>query len=340
MDPGRAAARLLAEFGLPTDVVAVDEVGRAWSNQVWSVRTTRGHYAIKELLNPWGDPLWREWLAEASRFELRAVDAGVHSPRPLPTSAGDALVDLDGRTFRAHEWIDTSRPCPDGPVSKDIARAVARDLAIMHALHVAPTRQDVFPTPTTETCDAWPELVTELQRVGSPYAQDAERIVPEVATIREWFVRRPDGRRVMSHGDIDQKNLLLTDGTVWLVDWDVAAPWLPAEEAMRTAMSLASWTSPAIVDVFLSAYFREGGDAFEPGATLLAHDLRIGLDWLDRCLRVAAGLLSAEDHRVAEARQQVDADLRRLPERVATAADLPRPSTKPHESLRSHKFGP
>ena len=210
----------------------------------------------------------------------------------------------------------------------------------MHALQVAPTRQDVFPTPTTETCDGWPDLVAELRRAGSPYGEQAERLLPEVATIREWFVQRPEGRRVMSHGDVDQKNLLLASGAAWLVDWDVAAPWLPAEEAMRTAMSLASWTSQAIVDVFLSAYFDGVGETFDPDATLLAHDLLIGLDWLDRCLRVASGLLPAEGHRVAEARQQADAELRHLPERVAIAADLRPSSTKPHESLRSHTFGP
>ncbi|GGB39096.1 hypothetical protein GCM10011492_32360 [Flexivirga endophytica] len=324
MDPPRTVDRLLATFGVPADVVAVAEVGRAWSNRVWSVRTTRGHYAVKELLNPWGDPLWREWLEEAIRFEQFAVDAGVRSPNLLRTGTGDAVVDLDGRTFRAHEWIEDSRPCPDGSANASIVRAVARDLATMHALGVEPTRQDVFPVPTTATCDGWPDLIGELQQVASPYAHDAERIALEVATIRSWFVRRPDGRMVMSHGDVDQKNLLLANGSTWLVDWDVAAPWLPAEEAMRTAMSLANWTSPVIVDDFLATYFREGGEAFEPDASLLAHDLRISLDWLDRCLRIASGLLPAERHRVAEARQQIDAEMHRLPNHVAIVGDLAR----------------
>lgn len=318
------AERLLGGFGLTPQVLAIEEVGRAWSNRVWSVRTAGGHYAVKEMLNPWGDPSWREWLDEAIRFERRAVEAGVRSPRPILSPAGEALLDLDGRTFRAHEWIERARPCPSGPVPKSVACVVARDLATMHDLHAVPSREDVFPTPTTATCDGWPALVAELRRRGSPYAEGAERVAPEVATIRSWFVRRPDGRMVMSHGDVDQKNLLLANGSTWLVDWDVAAPWLPAEEAMRTAMSLANWTSPVIVDDFLATYFREGGEAFEPDASLLAHDLRISLDWLDRCLRIASGLLPAERHRVAEARRQIDAEMHRLPNHVAIVGDLAR----------------
>lgn len=323
MDEHRTLSALLSEFALPAELSAVDEVGRAWSNRVWSVRTSCGRYAVKELLNPWRDPLWREWLEEAIRFERHAVAVGVHAPQPLLTGSGAALVDIDGRTFRVHEWMENSRPCPDGAVTEQIARAIARDLAMMHGLQFAPTRQDVFPTPTAATCDGWPELVEQLQRVGSPYAQNAARILPDVATIREWFVRRPDGRKVMSHGDVDQKNLLLADGSAWMIDWDVAAPWLPAEEALRTAMSLASWTSPAIVDVFLSAYFSAGGETFEPDATLLAHDLRIGLDWLDRCLRIASGLEPADPRRQAEASAQAAYELLVLQERVAITADLP-----------------
>ena len=45
----------------------------------------------------------------------------------------------------------------------------------------------------------------------------------------------------MTHGDVDQKNILLTaDGPV-LCDWDAAAPMIPARELADVAMSLAGW---------------------------------------------------------------------------------------------------
>lgn len=331
----------LREFGIHHEVVSVTDVGRAWSNRVWSVRTSAGHFAVKELLNPWNDPMWREWLDQAIRFERRATEAGVHAPAQLVTAAGEALVDLNARTFRAHVWVENAEPCPGGPVTESIARSVARDLATMHALQAVPARDDVFPTATTATCDGWPELVAELRRRGSSYADAAGAIEGEVTTIRDWLLRRTSCQNdtFMSHGDVDQKNLLLADGAVWLVDWDVAAPWSPAEEAMRTAISLAGWRDPTVVDTFLSAYVSEGGGPFAPDATLLAQDLVIGLDWLDRCVRIAAGLLPADPRRRAEARQQAASGLHALPTRVRIAADLPHWTTKPHRTRQSHTFG-
>lgn len=163
--------RVLTTFGLFDDIADVAAVGRAWSNCVWSVSTTGGCYAVKEMLNPWNDPLWREWLEEAIAFEESAIAAGVRAPRLILTPDGAALADVDDRTFRVHEWIEDAAPCSDGPVPVELARAVARDLASMHALHVAPGRTDVFPAPSTATCDGWPDLLAELHRSGSPQRQ-------------------------------------------------------------------------------------------------------------------------------------------------------------------------
>lgn len=318
--------RVLTAFGVPDTVVAVERVGRAWSNRMWSVRTTGGNFAVKEMLNPWNDPFWREWLDEAISFEHAAVTAGVQAPRLVLTPAGEALVDVEGRTFRVHEWVTDAVPCPDGPVSPDVARAVARDLATMHALRAAPAHTGVFPVPTTTTCDGWTGLVTTLRQVGSPYADAAEFVAPDIAVVRSWFDQRPatEGRQVMSHGDVDQKNLLLAGGTPWLVDWDVAAPWVPAEEALRTALPLADWSEPAVVRAFLASYAEAGGEVVEPARELLGVDLIIGIDWLDRCLRIAAGLQDADPRRVDQARAQAPRQLREIHDQVAIATHLPR----------------
>lgn len=318
--------RVLTTFGLFDDIADVAAVGRAWSNCVWSVSTTGGCYAVKEMLNPWNDPLWREWLEEAIAFEESAIAAGVRAPRLILTPDGAALADVDDRTFRVHEWIEDAAPCSDGPVPVELARAVARDLASMHALHVAPGRTDVFPAPSTATCDGWPDLLAELHRSGSPHAAAAERATSDIAAVRGWFAQRlvANGRHVMSHGDVDQKNLLLTGWTPWLVDWDVAAPWVAGEEALRTALSLADWRGPALVRAFLASYNDAGGAAVALMPEALSISLIIGIDWLDRCLRIAAGLQDADPQRVEEARTQVPAQLREMHAQVAIVADLPR----------------
>jgi aminoglycoside phosphotransferase (APT) family kinase protein len=316
--------RVLHSFGVPGELVEVHQLGGAWSNRVWSVRTTTHQYAVKELLNPWQDPHWREWLDESIAFERKAIGAGVRAPMPVLTVDGAALVDLDGRTFRAHHWIADAVPCPDGPVPTKLAALVARDLAIMHDLHATPSRADVFPQPTSATCDAWPDLIAQLRRIGSPYARMARGVAPEIACVGEWFAHRaPDANRVMSHGDIDQKNILLARGSAWLVDWDVAMPWRPEEEILRTALSLAVWRERPVVRRFFAAYRDAGGTTPEPAPEKFSLDLVIGIDWLDRCLRIASGMQDAEPQRIDEAHRQASQGLRTLPARVAIARNFP-----------------
>lgn len=325
VDDLQLLGRVLREFGIPDEVVSVDGVGRAWSNRVWSARTTHGHYAVKQLLNPWRDPRWREWLTESIDFERKAIAAGVHAPQVVLDPSGEALVEVSDRTFRVHEWIEAADPCPDGPVTSLTAGAIARDLATMHGLRVAPSRVDVFPTPSTGTCEGWSALVRDLRRVGSSYADEAARVSPAIEQVHDWLLARPQdsGRPVMSHGDVDPKNLLLADGEPWLVDWDVAAPWVPAEETLRTALALVDWREARVARAFLTTYSAASGNDTDLSPELLSTDLIISIDWLDRCLRIASGMQPAERHRVAEAQHQVVVELRRLPERIAIARDLP-----------------
>jgi hypothetical protein len=86
---------VLAAFGLRGEVTALTPVAGAWSNRVWRLAASGGAFAVKELRNPWRDPDWQHWLAEAWQFELRALHAGISMPEPIPNPAdGQCLAAL------------------------------------------------------------------------------------------------------------------------------------------------------------------------------------------------------------------------------------------------------
>ncbi|MGH3481208.1 MAG: hypothetical protein ACRDQD_30870, partial [Nocardioidaceae bacterium] len=94
-------ASVLRTFALGREVLSIQPVPAAWSNRVYRLRTDRGEFAVKQLLNPWRDPRWMEWLDEAWRFELAALDAGVAMPEPVPNPAtGHWLGQVDAYTQR------------------------------------------------------------------------------------------------------------------------------------------------------------------------------------------------------------------------------------------------
>lgn len=125
----------------------------------------------------------------------------------------------------------------------------------------------------------------------------------------------------MSHGDLDSKNLVMAD-KAWIVDWDVATPWRPVDEVVRSALSLADWSDPHIAAEFIGAYENHSGTNLVFDRTCLAGDLAIGLDWLARCLRRAAGVEPCPADRRDEAREQARSQAASLPDRVAVADDI------------------
>lgn len=308
---------VLAAFGLAGKIISAERVGRAWSNRVFRVSTTAGEYAIKQLINQWQEPDWLAWLEEAAAFELRAAEAGIAMPRPITSPSGMIFVDVGPDTFRAHKWI-RGAPCPDGPVDEDTAGRLGAELARIHALQLLPTRTDVFPTWSRSNIDGWDDLVARLgvhdQRLAALAAAAApavRRLGALVDRCETDFTGQP-----MSHGDVDQKNLIMTTSGPVLCDWDVSGPWPPRQELARTALSLAAWSVPAVARAVIAGYRGAGGQAYEIGPEDLGMDMSIGLDWTVLCLERAAGLRDDGEQRRREADVSVDDQLVQLDSRL------------------------
>ena len=64
MDDAPDPHAVVRAFELPGRLVDCTDVGGGWSNRVLRLATSRGDYAVKALRNAWGEPRWRERLAE------------------------------------------------------------------------------------------------------------------------------------------------------------------------------------------------------------------------------------------------------------------------------------
>ena len=107
------------------------------------------------------------------------------------------------------------------------------------------------------------------------------RAAPSVALIAD--LARSAGSRpeqeVMTHGDIDQKNLLATSAGPVLCDWDLAVPLVPRRELADVAMSLARWEDMSITRDVVRASRLAGGDDTPIEPPDLGQSMMIGLDW-------------------------------------------------------------
>jgi hypothetical protein len=112
---------------------------------------------------------------------------------------------------RVHHFVHGD-PCPVGPVEPETAEWAGEILAGLHALDVDPEDPSLYPVPSTATADAWPELVRAVGELGYSWAADLDAMTPVVARAARMAASglAVAGRAVMSHGDIDQKNVVLS----------------------------------------------------------------------------------------------------------------------------------
>ncbi len=124
----------------------------------------------------------------------------------------------------------------------------------------------MFPVPNTGPASRWTELTDAAEWSGAAWARLLRAAAPAVSQIAE-LVRTagylPD-QEVMTHGDIDQKNLIASAPGPVLCDWDLAVPLVPRRELADVALSLACWDDTRIAREVVRAYRRAGGDDTPP----------------------------------------------------------------------------
>jgi len=228
-DPDPVA--VIAAFGLQDAATVWAPVGGAWSNRVYRLDAGYRRYAVKEMRNSWAHSRWQDWLAESWSLEREAIAAGVAAPQPVPNpqdgscfawvSRRDPMLPM--AAVRVHQWVQ-GRPFSLGPVDPHVARWAGRVLAALHGLQVRPRDRTVFPVPNTDTASRWPELTDSAERSGVAWAHLLQVAAPAVTLIAELARSAgylPD-QEVMTHGDIDQKNLIASPSGPVLCDWDLA----------------------------------------------------------------------------------------------------------------------
>jgi aminoglycoside phosphotransferase (APT) family kinase protein len=332
MMDGPDPAAVLAAFRIAGRAVDLVEVSGAWSNRVYRLTTDTGRrYAVKQLLDTWGDTGWQAWLDVAWEFERSAFAAGVEMPEPIANPADDGcLAWVTSRAngapvpVRLHRWVDGGAIGP-GPVDRAVARWAGRVLATLHGLRFRPVERTAFPALGTESADRWPELVRAAVDARAAWAGLLMEAEPAVRTIAELSRQAPpsDEPEPMSHGEIDQKNIVRSPRGPVLCDWDVAHPVVPRQELAEAAMSMAGWKRVHIARTVVSAYEAAAGRQVTVAPADLGPAMMRSLDWIRFNVERAIGTRPAGDGERARSSGLVPGLVQQLPQHVYVAQRVP-----------------
>ncbi len=276
----------------------------------WRLTTSEGAYLVKSLRS--GTDSRALWLEE------RALAAGLSVPAPV----GGGVRELAGHGMvRVYPWLE-HRPYVYSPL---VAGWLGRTLSVLHSL--APASPPDVPWADR---GVWPESVwTRWASAGKPWAAVLGERLPVVvglsARLVEVYSRVPDW--VVTHGDFEPHNVLITAEGPVLVDWDTVWVYSAALQAGRVAYAFGAG-EPFRVRAILAAY---EGDVSWAGMDLFVSTLSHELASLG--LRIAAVLgeipaprwlrLATADERIARQLDGLPALISRLNTLAAHCAAAP-----------------
>ncbi|MCT4791969.1 MULTISPECIES: phosphotransferase [Exiguobacterium] len=205
-------------------------------HKMFLLQTTTGTYAIK-LLNPiiLSRPTARQKFIDSERI-VTAL-AGEVSALPALTINGSALHQIGTQYYLVFQWVD-GWTLPIHQVTPNHAELIGEQLAQIHTADLSslPIQQTLAPSESPVSWDIFAEKIRQQGlTVLEPYLSDLKRIKrwdnEASSALKQWR-----GTSVLSHRDLDAKNVLWKSGAPILIDWESAGPIHPMHDFLETAL--------------------------------------------------------------------------------------------------------
>lgn len=245
--------------GKPTPVAG------GFHHRMWRLDTNLGRFAIKQL----GEDAALSYVNLAGHYNATEAVAKQFAACGFPALYAldrecEHLQLRDGEAYLVYPWT-TARAVPKEHISELQACRVASIMAQMHSADI-----DVpglgHERPNWLGGDRLVELVQQARRSNVRDAGELESRLEHLVGIADAHpaaIEMLSQHRVVSHGDLDHKNVLWTeDGEPVIIDWESARRLNPTHELLLGALDWSGITSHFELGpfrIFLSAYRDAGG---------------------------------------------------------------------------------
>jgi thiamine kinase-like enzyme len=233
---------------------------------MWRVRTDRDSYAIKQLSNKI-DLKNKDIL---KNYETTEKIANQFSNLKIPAISaieknGIRLIIIDDTGFLVYSWVN-ARGIKDGVVSEHHALKISEVLSMMHFINldvpeISENSMDIY------TSDKIIELIEKTEIHGCPFSsvlKKHQNLILSLHNDYENSLKLLRKNTVISHGDLDQKNVLWNSlGEPILIDWESACRLNPTYDIINTAFYwsgiITADFSPDLFIKMIRIYQKSGG---------------------------------------------------------------------------------
>ncbi|WP_406687936.1 phosphotransferase [Rossellomorea vietnamensis] len=252
---------------------------------MYAVETTTGKYAVKAL-NPsimkrpdaLGNYIRSEQVARLVSENVPAI--------PAKTFDGDAIQKVGEQWFLVFDWVE-GRSVKQDEISIEHCRMIGSLLADIHhtdfqGIEIEPEETEVRPSID------WYAYLQEGQDMKAEWVKSFDDIIEN---LYEWDAgaREAESRlgndRVMSHRDLDPKNVMWVNGEPVVIDWESAGFIHPMHDLVETALYWSGATNQDRFSAFIRGYQGENGAITSDWEAVLANGFSGKLGWLEYNLK-------------------------------------------------------
>ncbi len=253
-------------------------------------------------------------------LERLAIAAGIRTAMPLTPVAPEFgwCTRIPGHGwFRAHAWLE-HRPVAE---TDDLTAWLGETLATLHRLLPDDDSVDLTAVGIHPAAN-WRDWVAEAEDTGRSWSGLARSRLGYIDDLTERLrvlYSRPG--QVVTHGDFEPNNVLITADGPALIDWDTVRTYPPALQAARVALRFGRGQDDRMMAI-LDAYRNAGGQLDGIGEELFFS--RVGHRLASLGILIAVLLGRRQPPRwvnLATAERRVIDDLRGLPELVDDLVD-------------------
>lgn len=282
---------------------------------MYRVKTTQGEYAVK-ILNA---DIMKRPTAYQNMVNSEIVSNALKGTVPLVAARvfdGKHVIEFEGAFWMVFDWMDGQSIYPPDLTAQHCAQV--GDL--LGRIHAADIRVDTMSyDENIRQPFAWRELLNAAQQESPKCFALLQEHWDTITTwdaqlVVSWpLVQR---RQVISHRDLDPKNILWQDGQPFIIDWEAAGYINPAQELVE---ALNYWIaepdgrySREKFDAMRSAYAVHMDLSGTDWDAVFSASYAGMLGWLEYNVKRAAGLEGSAETDRAEGMAQVQQTLQEL----------------------------
>ncbi len=253
-------------FDLGASTATPTRVHGGLLHRMWKIQTTKGIYAVKQL----SSDINLQDEAINNNYELTEEIAARFVKQGIPAIAAlkyqdKHLLEIEGSYFLVYLWVNATA-IDSKVISEMHALKMAEILAKIHQINLAvPQPKDSHSE--LYTTEQLLNIIKKAEESHCPFAADLRAREQDLIAIKDAYVRSVEPlkqHRVMTHGDLDQKNVLWDeDKQPILIDWEAATFLNPTYDLINTALYwsgiITEQFDQALFVKMIAAYQKAGG---------------------------------------------------------------------------------